>query len=199
MKVLLADPDRDFLVSFKNLMELSGDDIVTAFDGTQVIVQTAEHSFDLVILGRNIPRISYRELLKMMNENNTPVILLLESKINSDILLDDVLANAHISFPFFPSELTDLMHEVLDKTKTENKIRFEDMEINGKNFLLCGKLRITNEEINTADALIKGSEINAKRSEPYINSLNNKFQKLGLKARIRYVMKEGYRMVSEYE
>ena len=37
MNILIADPDRDFLMSFKNLLELSDNTVQTVFDGTQVI------------------------------------------------------------------------------------------------------------------------------------------------------------------
>lgn len=199
MKILIADPDRDFLVSFQRLLELSEIEVTTAFDGTQVINKTAQQFFDLVVLSYNIPRISYRELLKMLNENNIPVILLLRNRINADILLDDVLANAHIRFPFFPDEFIGLIHEVADKCSKDEKIVFADTEIDTKKFLLCGKTRVTNEEINTVKALLNSSDIKAKRAEPYINSLNNKFSKLGVRTRIRYKMKEGYRMVIDNE
>ena len=65
--------------------------------------------------------------------------------------------------------------------------------------MLCGKLRVTAEEINVFKALIKKEEMISKQSGAYITSLNNKFSKLNKKIRIRYVMQEGFRLVTDNE
>ena len=48
MNILIADPDRDFLMSFKNLFELSDHTVQTVFDGTQVISKLTGGFFDSV-------------------------------------------------------------------------------------------------------------------------------------------------------
>ncbi|MBQ8135678.1 MAG: response regulator [Clostridia bacterium] len=199
MKVLLADSDRDFLKSFKKLLELDGHEVTAVFDGTQVIRKTAKHQYDLVVLERGIPSMKSHDIVRMLNEAKTPVIILLGCKINSDILLDDVLAKAYLSFPFFPYELTELTQEITDKLSSDEKLQFADAEISVADFMLCGKILVTNEEINVFRALLHGSELNTKKAEPYINSLNNKLEKLNKKPRIRYLMGKGYRLVTDYE
>ena len=199
LKILLADSNRDFLTSFKKLLELSGHEVICAFDGTQVIQKLHEQNSDIVILENDIPRIAGKIIISQLNSSDIPVISILSSKINSDILLSDTLSNAYISLPFFPSELEELVTQVTDKKKKGQKTVYEDIEIDEASFRLCDKLRVTNEEINVIKALIDKEDINSRKSWPYISSLNNKLTKLNKKNRIRYVMQEGYRLVTDNE
>ncbi len=199
MKVLIADEDRDFLSSFRKLCELDNNEAVTVFDGTQAVGAVTKQKFDIVIINRELPRISSRDIIGMLNERNIPVIEISGKRPDSDILLDSVLANAYLKLPFFPYELFDLASEVLKKTGSGEKIIYEDIEINASDFMLCGKQRVTNGEIDIIKTLIAKEKPCEKYAEPYINALNNKFEKLQKKLRIRYLMNEGYRLVSDYE
>ena len=199
MKILLADPDRDFVWSYREILEQSGNEVTTAYDGAQVINKAFTDKYDQVIMSSEMPRVNRREILQMLNSEKCPVILLMTGRVNSDILLDEVLANAHISFPFFPGELTRLSDEVLKKKNEKQKLSFAEIELDVGGYMLCGKLRVTNEEIDVLSALINKTELDSKRAGPYIGSLNNKLERLNKKTRIRYVMKEGYRLVTDYE
>lgn len=199
MKILIADPDRDFLQSFKKYLECFSYEIDTAFDGTQVIRKITETSFDMVLLGQNIPRVPWSELVRQLNEKKIPSIVMLREKVNSDLLRARILPNAYISFPFFPNELYDLVNQVAEKTDSDEKLSFGEVEVNVSGFILMNKIRVTNGEINIMKTLSQGKEINPKRAGPFINSINNKLTDLGSKIRIKYVMKQGYRMVTVYE
>ncbi len=199
MKILIADPDRDFLQSFKKHLECCSYEIDTAFDGTQVIRKITETSFDMVLLGQNIPRVPWSELVRQLNEKKIPSIVMLREKVNSDLLRARILPNAYISFPFFPNELYDLVNQVAEKTDSDEKLSFGEVEVNVSGFILMNKIRVTNGEINIMKTLSQGKEINPKRAGPFINSINNKLTDLGSKIRIKYVMKQGYRMVTVYE
>lgn len=198
MKLLIADADRDFLSTFRQLLTLEGHDVVTVFDGTQVITKTATEAFDLVILNYRIPRIKSRELIVSLAEKNIPVIVLLDAKVSSSLLLDDVVANAYLSFPFFPDELKDIMREVMTYLHSEETIHASDIEIKPAAFRLCGKIPVTAQEIGVMKALIGQKSIDAKRAEPYIHSLNNKLERLGKTQRIKYISGEGYRLVTDH-
>ncbi|MBQ8134464.1 MAG: hypothetical protein IJ192_08680 [Clostridia bacterium] len=199
MNILIGDPDRDFLMSFKRLFELSGHSIVPVFDGTQVIARLADSQFDIVILSSNIPRIVYKDIVKVLNEDNIPVVVISERKINSGMLMDHALANSYLSLPFLPYELTELVNEINTKIKSDEKIQYSDIEMNLSDFMLCGKIRVTNEEINVFKMLIEREEPDHKRAGPYINALNNKFRKLNKNIRIKYLMNQGYRLVTDNE
>ncbi len=184
---------------FKKVFESAGNDVTAVFDGTQVITKAAGHGYDLVILSRSIPSVDSSNLVEMMHKSCVPVILLLRGSINSELLLDQAVANSHISFPFYPDDLLRLVDEVMEKLHTPEKIRFEDAELSVSDFELSGGVRVTNEEINIIRTLTAHEPIYAGRSEPYISALNNKLERLNKKTRIRYIMKEGYRLVTNYE
>ena len=198
MNILIADSDRDFLMTFKKMLEYASHTVTTVFDGTQVITKIAASNFDVVILEQNIPRVKTRDIVKLLNEEKIPVIVILDKKINSEILLDDVLANAYLDLPFLPNELMEAIDEIAAKKEATSQmiLAAEGIEIDVPNYILCGKIRLTNEEINIFDDLRSGKDMRSKAVGPYINSLNNKLEVLNKKTRIRYVINEGYRLVT---
>lgn len=109
MNVLIADPDRDFLKSYKTLLELSGDTVQTVFDGTQVMPRLAEDRFDAVILNENIPRIRCNDIVKSLNDDGIPVIVITQRK-ERFITADDC-----IKLPFLPNELRDKLEHICKK------------------------------------------------------------------------------------
>lgn len=197
MKILLAEADRDFLSTFRQLLSLDGHEVVTVFDGTQVITKTTTEHFDLVVLSHQIPRIDCRTLILSLSEKNIPTIVLLDTKISSSILMSEILANAYLAFPFFPNELTELMNEVIKCYNSKETISISDIEIQPSEFKLCGKTPVTAQEIKLVETLIGNKPLDAKRAEPFINSLNNKLEQLGKKNRIKYITGDGYRLVTE--
>ena len=199
MKILFADPDRDLVWSFRELLQKEGNDVTVAYDGAQVIRKAFTEKYDQVIMSSSLPRVNGREIVKMLNEEKCPVIILMSHKVNSDILLDGVLANSHLSFPFFPDELINLTAEVAQKAASSELLSYEDLSVDIGSFLLCGDIRVTNEEINILKSLAERQQFDQKKAELYIGSLNNKLELLKKKTRIRYVMKEGYRLVTDNE
>ena len=196
MRVMLANHDRDFLLAFTRLIEYENDEVTAVFDGTQVISKLAsQQKPDIVVLDENIPRISSREILKQLNESDIPVIMISDRKINSGKLMDKMLANAYLSLPFMPSELTTLIKSVDSKHKSKEKLEYEDVSFDISGFRLCDEMRVTNEEIDIFRSLVNNSETDNKRAAPYINALNRKFKKLRKRPTIKYVINEGYRLV----
>ncbi len=195
MNLLIADPDRDFLTAFRRLLEYYSHKVKTVFDGTQVITKLAAERFDIVILNEGIPRVSSKEIIKLLNEDDIPVIEISEKKINSGILSENVLANSYITLPFLPDELTRLIDSISKKRNSDDKPEYMDVNIDLHSFMLCNKLRVTNEELDIFISLMNNEGIDANRAGPYINALNLKFEKLRKKSRIKYVINEGYRLV----
>ena len=109
MNVLIADPDRDFLSSYKTLLELSENTVQTVFDGTQVMPRLAEDRFDAVILNENIPRIRCNDIVKSLNDDGIPVIVITQRK-ERFITADDC-----IKLPFLPNELREKLDHVCKK------------------------------------------------------------------------------------
>ena len=192
MKILFADADRDLLMCYRKILEMAGNEVFTVFDGAQVIDQITRQQFDLIILSDGIPRVRSRDIIRHLNEENIPVIVLLENKINSRILSDEVSANAYLTLPFLPKELLELVEAVMKKQNEEKTKHFERLSLSVSGFCLEGRKRLTNEEIDILEMIDQRQVINAKRAGIYINSLNHKLEALGKEIRIRYIMGEGY-------
>lgn len=196
MDILIADANRDFLSSFKDYFSICGFSADTVFDGTQVITRVAQKHYDLVVLNRHIPRVRCRELVRMLNGERIPTIVITDRMIHTVMLMEDELANSYLRLPFFPGDLTELIGEVMKKHKDGSKFLCGGIEVDEKKFTLGESQRVTNEELDVLKALADSREINNKRAGPYINALNNKFEKLSKNSpRIKYIMNEGYRLV----
>ena len=86
LRILIADPDRDFLVSYEKLVSGDGHEPVIVFDGTQVLSAVSGNNIEIVILSENIPRISCREIVSLLNEMNIPVVVTMEKNPGADRL-----------------------------------------------------------------------------------------------------------------
>jgi len=113
MKILLADPDRDFLKSYEKILELDGHEVETAFDGTQVLSKTAGSRYDLVILDSELPRIDSRRIVRHLNEEGVrAAVLSLEGKKTEERFREEKVA-AFLCFPFGPAEIRCLVREAV--------------------------------------------------------------------------------------
>ena len=196
MKILIADPDRDFLSAFSALLRTHDHTVTTVFDGAQVITKLSAHRYDLVLLNENIPRVPIAELLTMTGQMEIPSIIVAERNIRSEMLMQPVIGTAYLSLPFLPEELLTLIRSIFAKRERGNALIFEDVQMLPASFRMCGQLPVTNGEIDLFEALLKKESIDSKRAGPYIASLNGKLQKLHKKTRIRYLMNVGYRLVT---
>lgn len=201
MKILLANSDRDFLNAFGRLLELSGYEVDKVFDGTQVLTRITGGGFDLVVLEQNIPRVRTKDIVGLLNEEKIPVIVILSGSVSSELLTGQVLANEYLSLPFFPSELVEAVRLEAEKRTIvpEDISAPEDIHIDVAGNTLCGRTRLTDQEIRIFKSLCAGERPEPKNIGPYINSLNRKLEGLKKRTRIRYVMNEGYKLVINHE
>ena len=104
MKILLADQNRDMLLMYRALLEQRGDEIVTAFDGTQVADYLREEPFDLMIINADIPLVQSSQLLKMAKDLRIGTVEMLNASAESGSAGVN-REQTVIMFPFFPEEL----------------------------------------------------------------------------------------------
>ncbi len=118
MKILLADPDRDFLTSYGKILEIDGHEVETAFDGTQVITKTAGSRFDLVLLNSDLPRIDSVRIVRHLNEEGVPAAVLSGDGKKIEERFKEEKGAAYLYFPFGPAEMRSLVREaVKEETK----------------------------------------------------------------------------------
>ena len=114
MKILLADHHRDLLLMYRMLLEQRGDEIVTAFDGTQVADYLREEPFDLMILNADIPRVQSSQLLRMAKDRQIGTVSMVNAPAGERAAASDGRETV-ILFPFFPEELYAKIDEARSK------------------------------------------------------------------------------------
>ncbi|MBQ8975016.1 MAG: response regulator transcription factor [Oscillospiraceae bacterium] len=199
MDILLADPDRDILMCYRRILSHDGHDVTTAFDGTQVIGAVAGKKFDLVILSGNIPRVSCRHIVELLNEENIPVIVTLDRALSADMLMDRVLPGGYLEMPFSPQELRLEIDEVSRVSAMRQSIRLSEAVLEPWRFTLPGDIRLTAREADMLRQLCSGLTLCHGEGDAYISALNNKLGALNKSLRIQYKINEGYRLVTGNE
>ena len=200
MKLLLADPNRDLLSGYKKLLELRGHSVRTAFDGTQVLTLLGETKFDLAILNERLPRVGHDQMVRNLREEGIPVLVLLDSPLNTKTLLRTELANAYLPFPFSPGELSALMENVLGKVRSTGTLECMGVRVDVPAFCFSStRVRLTAGEMDVLEKLSRRERLAGSGNGVWVHSLNQKLDRLRQRVRIAYTAEKGYRMVSAYE
>ena len=197
MKLLLADPDRDFLKAYQTLLSLEGHTVTVCFEGTETVKTAAAEAFDAVILSAALPRVPCADIISLLQEKGIPSVVLTRRKISAALLLNTPLANAYLPFPFLPEELLSLLQRVSDLAGSGETFPVGDARIDVSGFCIAGtSVRLTAGEIEVLQSLSAGSLTAQSRLSPYMNALNQKFALAGKSVRATYQNREGYRLVT---
>ena len=197
MRILLAAPDRDLLQCCSELLAKDVGETVTAFDGTQVMALLDTESFDLALLDRSLPRIASPHIIARLNERRIPTVVLLNSAVKLQNLVEQPLAVDFLSYPFASAELVDEVRDVIDLVASGDRISFEDLEADVSDFRLNGGERITATEFRMLQSLISGERQDKAVLGVYAGALNEKLAKQNSRVRIRYRAGEGYQLVKD--
>ena len=194
MRILLAAPDRDFLLSYEKLLNDAGYEPVTVFDGTQVLYLMDERRFDLAVLDRGIPRVDYRRLVRRLREAGIPVIVLTDSPPKHEDLLVSPLPNAWFIHPFRSEELFAEIRDVRAKADSTETFPVGDVTVFVKDFLL-GTAPVTSRELDLLAAVTGRAPMPSFRPDMFVGALNYKLIGLHSRARIQYAGGKGYELV----
>ena len=198
MNILLADPDRDFLESYRRVLELAGHTVSTAFDGTMVSQLLAEGHFDMAILDEQLPRVPHDRLVGWLKSERVPVIALCDSRVTCATLMRAPLCAAYLSFPFLPEELLALIDNVDSKAHSTETLPFARFDIDIARFSLGGgRIALTAAEIDLVAALEGRGDMPRRRLPALVDALNRKLAALGSAALVKYELEKGYRLVNE--
>ena len=195
MRVLFAVPDRDLLRCYDKLLEAAFGDVVTAFDGTQVLTMLIEEQYDIVVLDRKLPRVEHQRIVRRLNDTRVPVIVLQERAITLEDLQGEPLANAYMAYPFTSEELIEMIGDVWRKTSEANRFEIAGFAVDEGVFCV-GSERVTAAELDVLSALAAGRVVPPGLNAVYIGAINDKLLKLRSNARIRYKAGEGYRLMT---
>lgn len=198
MKILFAAPDRDLLASYQKLLETDFGEVVTAFDGTQVLSLLSGETFDLVILDRLLPRVELKRLLYKIREKVIPVIELTLSPLNVRLLTEEPLASAFLPYPFTREALSDLIRLVSERSRSAERFTAAGVPIDAAAFGIENGPGLSLGEIDVLRVLSSGANA-IWENRACIAALNAKFARVGSPARIRYQAKKGFELVTENE
>ena len=102
MKLLLADPNRDFLKAYHKLLSLEGHEVAVCFEGTETVRALATGQYGAAVVNAALPRVTCGQILAPARETDTRTVVLTNKKISAGLLLSEPLANAYLPFPFLP-------------------------------------------------------------------------------------------------
>lgn len=198
MKILFAAPDRDLLECYKQLLEKDLGEIVTAFDGTQVLALLSTENFDAAILDCSLPRVDHKKLVAKMQEKKIPIVALINETVSVRHLTEEPLPNAYLPYPFDAKKLCEVINGALEKASSDEKICVGDVEVIVSEFRIKNGSKLTDKEIDALRAISSCQPLTTADGV-CIGALNVKFERSDYKTRIRYGIKKGFEAVTEDE
>ena len=168
-------------------------DVETVFDGTQILTKLRTSTFDLLIVTEDIPRIPLRQIVSYCNEERIPVLVLTNATPRLATLIDSVLANDYLPFPFTSSELKSKISRICEYLNSSAALHYGDIAVDASGFMI-GTRRLTAEEIEILSCLIEG-RTSGSELKICIGSINTKLADIGSSQRIRYLKQEGFKLV----
>lgn len=197
MKILFAAADRDLLECYQQLLAGCGE-IVTAFDGTQVLSLISAEHFDVAILDSVVPRVDHKTLVVKIREKHLPVVVLTEEKVSARRLAEEALPNAYLSYPFHSETLIAVIQNVLETASSDQRLTVGDVEVVLSDFRIAGGAGLTLDEIKVLRSLSEGKAVTTCDGA-CVSALNEKLAAVGSATRIRYRTKKGFEPVTSDE
>jgi DNA-binding response OmpR family regulator len=116
--VLIVDDDRALVGMVAALLGEDGYEIVTAYDGETALRRHADETPDLVVLDRNLPKLSGDEVCRRIRASSTTPILMLTGEKGADerARLLDLGADDYLEKPFHTKELRSRIRALLRRT-----------------------------------------------------------------------------------
>lgn len=113
--VLVVDDERPLVGMIASLLGEEGYEIVTAYDGETALRRHADDAPDLVILDRNLPRLSGDEVCRRIRATSPTPILMLTGERGADerAKLLDLGADDYLEKPFSARELRSRVRALL--------------------------------------------------------------------------------------
>jgi len=121
MNILLLEDDKILSDSLKELLELEGYHVDTAYRGTEVFDLTFDNSYDLYILDVNVPDVNGFDVLSELRaaDDNTPAIYITAlTDISSISKGFKIGADDYVKKPFDPEELLIRIQRKYDNVDT---------------------------------------------------------------------------------
>jgi DNA-binding response OmpR family regulator len=116
-KILIIDDDPETVGLIELTLKPAGFDIVRAFNGPEAFALLTDNTFDLVLLDVMMPEVSGFDLLRQLQESNTPIppIIILSARGRTeDIQEGNALgASSYLVKPATRGQLLDAINAAL--------------------------------------------------------------------------------------
>ena len=117
-RILLVDDEKDMVYAVKLQLEVSGFEVLTAFDGQDALDKARRANPDLIILDLMLPKLDgYRvcRMLKFDEKYKRIPIILFTARVekNDERLGYEVGADAYLTKPFEPRILMEKIKDLL--------------------------------------------------------------------------------------
>ena len=137
-KILIVEDNMEIHEMEKLLLTKSGYETVSAFSGTEALLQVQREAFDLVILDLMLPGLSGGEVLRSIREeSNVPFLCVTAvDSVESKVELMKMGADDYLVKPFNYDEFLVRVEAILRRTQTlpeTRRLKFKDLEINPEN------------------------------------------------------------------
>ena len=171
-KILMAEDEKELNKALKTILELSGYEVKSTFNGKEAVEATQKDTFDVIILDVMMPVMDGLEAVKEMRESgvNTPIIMLTaKSTVDDKVEGLDSGANDYITKPFDKKELLARIraHSRSNQERKEKvfvgNILFskEDSEISSSK----ASFRLNSKECEIMEMLVKNQDRNITPNE----------------------------------
>ena len=125
MKILFAHSDRDFLVSFRDLLASHGFEVATAFDGPRAVSLAGETRFDAAVIDSKLPRLSLGEVLAVMRDADIPTVVTTDVR-SSRAAAPDGLWYELLELPFGEKKLAEAIRRAVDRHAAERTVNSDE-------------------------------------------------------------------------
>lgn len=171
--ILVIDDQQDNLITIKAVLKnyLPNCEVLTALSGKEGIEIAQKAQPDTILLDIIMPNIDGYEVCKRLKEdkltNHIPVVMLTAIKINSESRIKglDIGAEAFLSKPIDPSELTAQVNAMLRIKAAEDKLRIDKANLEGVVLGRTKELIAINEKLKLENTERKQAEKELKKHQ----------------------------------
>ena len=218
MRILFAEDDRDLNKAVKTLLERSGYQVDSVFDGEEAADYAVMETYQCIILDWMMPEMDGVEALRKIRKQGITVpclMLTARDAVEDRVTGLDAGADDYLSKPFNANELLARVRALLRRRETyvPEQISFEDLTLDkGRNALRCGDktIQLTGKSYQLMELLIEnpriifsvqqmmdriwGWESEAEINVVWVNisQLRKKLNELGTRTEIRMHRGTGY-------
>ena len=121
-KILVVDDERNMVRLLQVNLQREGYEVLTAFDGVEGLEMARTENPDLVLLDVTMPRMDGFDVLNALrgheDTSGTPVVILTARSKDADVFQGyESGADAYLTKPLHPTELTAVIKKMLEKRR----------------------------------------------------------------------------------